>query len=295
LADQKFGGPWTEEKLTRLRKYLEAYTVIFTKNPSAARLRRIYVDAFAGTGSRMQEPSATADSDLGLFEDDHDLRLFMKGSVQVALDIDPPFHEYLFIENDPAFASDLENVISSYPQLVDRIHVKTGDANGVLVEWAGCTSWRFQRAVVFLDPYGMQVEWSTIEALAATKAVDLWLLFPLGQGVNRLLTRSGPPTGAWADRLTTIFGTDQWKQAFYKVSGQLGLFDDDPHFEKDASFGSITRFFLDRLGSVFEKVAPNPLVPRNSRNNPIFLLCFGAANPKGASTAVKIARNLLGG
>ncbi len=42
--------------------------------------------------------------------------------------------------------------------------------------------------MVFLDPYGMQVEWSTIEALAATKAIDLWYLFPLGVGVARLLT-----------------------------------------------------------------------------------------------------------
>ncbi len=37
----------------------------------------------------------------------------------------------------------------------------------------------------------MQVDWKTIEAVAATKAIDLWLLFPLGVGVNRLLTRSG--------------------------------------------------------------------------------------------------------
>lgn len=39
MVEHAFGGSWTEEKLTRLRKYLEAYTVIFTKNPAAARLR----------------------------------------------------------------------------------------------------------------------------------------------------------------------------------------------------------------------------------------------------------------
>ena len=33
--------------------------------------------------------------------------------------------------------------------------------------------WRSRRAVLFLDPYGMQVEWKTIEAIAATKAIDL--------------------------------------------------------------------------------------------------------------------------
>jgi three-Cys-motif partner protein len=154
---------------------------------------------------------------------------------------------------------------------------------------------RSQRAVVFLDPYGMQVEWSTLEVLAATKAVDLWVLFPLGQGVNRLLTRQAPPAGAWASRLTTIFGTDEWREAFYQPSGQGHLFDDETHNEKSATFESIARFFLARLDTVFERVAPNPLVLKNSKNNPIFLLCFAAANTKGAPTAVKIARDLLGG
>ncbi len=43
MIDHTFGGPWTEEKLTRLRKYVEAYTVIFTRNPSARYFRRVYV------------------------------------------------------------------------------------------------------------------------------------------------------------------------------------------------------------------------------------------------------------
>lgn len=37
----------------------------------------------------------------------------------------------------------------------------------------------------------MQVEWKTIEAIAKAKAIDMWLLFPLGIGVARLLTNSG--------------------------------------------------------------------------------------------------------
>jgi three-Cys-motif partner protein len=48
----KFGGNWTEEKLECLKKYLSAYTTIFTKNPKARHFQTIYVDAFAGTGYR---------------------------------------------------------------------------------------------------------------------------------------------------------------------------------------------------------------------------------------------------
>lgn len=46
-----------------------------------------------------------------------------------------------------------------------------------------------RRAVVFLDPFGMQVEWRTIERIGQTKAIDLWILFPLGVAVNRFLTK----------------------------------------------------------------------------------------------------------
>jgi three-Cys-motif partner protein len=35
------------------------------------------------------------------------------------------------------------------------------------------------RAVVFLDPFATQVEWDTVEAIAATHAMDVWILFPL--------------------------------------------------------------------------------------------------------------------
>jgi hypothetical protein len=46
--------------------------------------------------------------------------------------------------------------------------------------------------------YGMQVDWTTVEAIARTKAIDLWVLFPLGIGVNRLLTKSGDiPDSLW--------------------------------------------------------------------------------------------------
>ena len=101
--------------------------------------------------------------------------------------------------------------------------------------------------------------------------------------------------GAWAERLTTFLGTEAWRETFYRESGQINLFDDGPHYVKVASFESIANFIVERLDSVFERVATNPLMLCNSRNNPIFLLCFASANPKGAPTAVRIAQYLLKG
>ena len=43
---------------------------------------------------------------------------------------------------------------------------------------------------MFLDPYRMQVNWETMESIAETEAIDLWILFPLGT-INRMLENDG--------------------------------------------------------------------------------------------------------
>jgi hypothetical protein len=63
--------------------------------------------------------------------------------------------------------------------------------------------------------------------------------------------------------------------------------------EKAADFDSIGDFFVQRLETIFAKVAKKPLPLRNSKNVPIYLLCFAVANPRGAPTAVKIAADVL--
>jgi len=141
----------------------------------------------------------------------------------------------------------------------------------------------------------MQVDWTTVEALARTRAVDLWLLFPLGVAVNRLLTRSEPPPSEWADALTRIFGTPTWRDEFYPRQETQTLFGPEVTQQKEADFDRIGRFFVARLKTIFAKVAENPLPLRNSTNTPLYLLCFAAGNPKGATTAVKIAQDILKG
>jgi three-Cys-motif partner protein len=180
-----------------------------------------------------------------------------------------------------------------FSDIAPRIKIIREDANNYLVKWCKETNWRKTRAVVFLDPYGMQVDWATIEEMAETKSIDLWILFPLGVGVNRLLLRQRPPKGPWAERLTRIFGTDTWQQAFYRKSTQDDLFRTTPELVKDADFDAIASYWVTRLRSVFADVADNPLPLRNSRNVPIYLLSFAAANPKVSKTAVKIAQDIL--
>ena len=304
-SEHAFGGSWTEDKLARVRGYLGAYTTIFTKNERARHFRTTYVDAFAGTGARSapKPPQATEGS---LFEDaeaDPEARSFKRGSARAALEVEPAFDSYVFVDRNPDHAEQLRRLGEEFPEKSGRISVERAEANAFLRRWCAETDWDANRAVVFLDPYGMQVDWSTIEAVAATEGVDLWVLFPLGQAVNRLLTRRRLPEGALADRLTRHLGTESWREEFYRAAdaaddeAQPSMFEgpeEERGILKTASLEAIGAFFVRRLGEIFAGVAPNPLMLKNSRNVPIYLLCFAVGNPRGAPTAVNIAGYLLG-
>ena len=147
----------------------------------------------------------------------------------------------------------------------------------------------------FLDPYGMQVESTTIAAVARTQAIDMWLFFPLGMGVNRLLKKSGDIPETWRRRLNLLLGTEDWFQEFYLVSRTPTLFESDDEQVVKATTDTIGRYFNDRLKTVFVGVAEQPVVLRNSVNNPLCLLCFAVGNPAGRGPALRIADHILKG
>jgi len=146
--------------------------------------------------------------------------------------------------------------------------------------------------VLFIDPFGMQLTWKTVEAVGRTKAIDTWILFPVS-AVNRLLKKDGNIPAGWRKRLDTMFGEPDWFDVFFPKR-PVGLFDTDPDGrEKAADMKVIGKYFNQRLASAFAGVAPNPYTLRNSRGAPLFLLCFAAANPQAAPTAIKIAQDIL--
>ncbi|AMV31700.1 hypothetical protein VN12_06235 [Pirellula sp. SH-Sr6A] len=294
MSEHIFGGEWTVEKLERVRKYLTAYTTIMRTNVRARYFTTYFVDAFAGTGDRLDSNIAgISETPLLDVESDPDFVELQKGSSRIALEVEPGFDRYLFIEHSKKRIAELEKLKALYPGRASNVLIEHGDANTVLTNWCRQTNWQSHRAVVFLDPYGMQVNWSTIEAIAATKAIDLWILFPIGQAVNRLLVNRKPPPENWANALTRTFGEDAWRHRFYKKSVQPSLFGDEELETKTADFADIEAYFLERLSSVFESVAKNPLLLFNSRGTPIYLLCFAVGNEKGAPTAVRMAQDIL--
>jgi three-Cys-motif partner protein len=290
----RFGGDWTTRKLDVLAKYLTSYTTALKKAP----FEKWYVDAFAGTGyrdARRQDETGAPSQNL-LFPDlaETEPQTLLDGSARRALMTDPRFERYVFIERDAERCAQLEALKPGFPALAHDIEIRRGDANGEIL--ALCSGdWSSRRAVLFLDPYGMQVEWATIEAIARTRAIDLWLLFPLGIGVNRLLPKSGEIPASWRRRLDLLLGTRDWYDEFYQVETTPTLFGGEQERVVKASTETIGRYFNRRLEGVFAGVAAKPGVLRNSKNNPLYLLCFAVGNPsdRAKTIALRIANHLL--
>src|SRR5439155_16346305 len=121
--------------------------------------------------------------------------------------------------------AELEKLRDEFEDRRDDIIIEKAEANAYLQDLCLNRSWSHHRAVLFLDPFGMQVSWQTIEAIAHTQAIDTWILFPVS-AVNRLLKRDGQIPEKWRHRLDTMFGEPGWFDVFFPED-RSGLFGDE--------------------------------------------------------------------
>ena len=284
---REWGGDWTEDKLAVMHRYFSAYA----KALKNQRFEKWYVDAFAGSGER-KELRQAARSEPSLFGDDEpDVALVKEGSIRIALAIEPPFDRYVLIEQSKRNVTSLAELRGQFPER--RIDILTGDANDLLLALCTRTNWQRVRAAVFIDPYGMQVNWPTLEALARTRAVDIALLFPTGP-LNRMLALDGTVPPEWAKRIDNHLGPCDWQRAVYAPSGTHDLFSPaTPLLRKAINVEGLRIFVLARLRSIFPFVHENPFELRNSKNSVLYHLFIICANP--SARAGQIAMNIASG
>lgn len=280
-AEHPFGGAWTELKLRAIGDYLSFYIKALQHRPSAETpFQKWYIDAFAGTGERTEERTLG-----GLLEGEptRKERFQLEGSARRALKVDPPFQHYIFIEADQKRFQALEHLKTEYPS--KDIQCLRGDANIELRRifesspWVkGSPQWSLQRAVVFLDPYGMNVEWETLSLLAATKRVDVWYLFPLHAALRQLAHKFGAVDESKRAALTEVFGTADWEEEFYRdASENRDLFDFESIFrERVADPIRVESYTRRRLQSIFAFVSdPIPLLARRGLHQFSLFLATG--------------------
>jgi three-Cys-motif partner protein len=193
-------GPWSEDKLNLLRKYLEAYTTIMKDREWCTGYH--YIDAFAGTG----RPRA------------RDEEYYVDGSPRVALSIKWPFHSYTFIEKDPRRVEILHELEEEFSGRT--IYIYEGDCNQIIVEKIvpRISYKKRNRGFVFLDPFSMDIEWETLEKIAGTGALEVFINFPV-MAINRTALPNMPYTltPEQIERNDRFWGTPDWRGDIYEM------------------------------------------------------------------------------
>ncbi len=285
-ADHFFGSFSTGLKLKVVEDYLKAYTLVL-KNQG---FETLYIDAFAGTGERTEHVDG---SEATLFEGAVDGRLKRhRGSAKIAIDVEPPFTRIVFIEKNSRHVAALRNLQSAHPER--DIEIIQGSANEELRKLLTRTSWRKRRAVLFLDPYGMDVSWETLQLVKKTKAVDLWYLVSLS-GLFRQAARNQCSLDAVKRvAITRMLGTDAWEGEWYQPNNQKDLFEGDEPSLRTADIKAIEEFAYRRLKDLFKNVS-RPLQLRNAGGVQMFSLFFAISNESGAAVhhAMQIANHIL--
>lgn len=292
-AEHRFGGAWTERKLQAVSYYLAFYTnALKGREDASYRFSLWYIDAFAGSGER------TKSAEVGGLLDGTPVKqveVQLDGSAKRAMAVQPPFKHLVFIEDDgPRFLA-----LSALRKIDDRVRCIQGDANVILPEIFNGPEWRLkpsqtgkgtQRGVVFLDPYGMQVRWETLKALADTRRVDVWFLFPL-EAIGRQLAHNLSAVDQWKQaRLDAVFGGPEWRDELYAQQSAPGLFGDAPiDKNRKVSKAEIEAYFAKKLDGIFSYVSPPLPLGEGARQQ--FSLFLLVANDSHA--AVNLARNAM--
>jgi three-Cys-motif partner protein len=265
-------GRWSEEKLALLEKYLRAYAVIMNKQKQRWLRGYHYIDAFAGSG----KPKAK------------DEERYIAGSPLRALQCEPPFDGYWFIELSPWRVERLKELQAQFPDR--RVEIRQGDCNVILRQEiiAHLTYALRQRGLVFLDPYGLQVEWETVKALARARTFDVFVNFPL-MAVTRLVKRNKPPTGQTLTLLNKVMGSSNWIQEIYYPEPQLRLFGQQLVVRDVMRAEWLARVYADQVNSLFPFVS-KPVIMTNSNNAPLYALFLASHS----QTGVKIANDIFG-
>lgn len=262
-------GAWSELKLEIIRKFASAYSMIFNSPKQRQRFQHVYIDAFAGSGVHLSKTTGA----------------LVAGSPMHALQVQPPFKEYHFIDLDGDKVAALHELVKG--RSVDA-HIHHGDCNEILLTriFPTLRYEEYRRGLCLLDPYGLHLKWEVIRKAGELKTIDMLLNFPVADMNRNVLWRH--PEGvdpADVARMTTFWGDESWRDVAYVEQPTLfGVEQDKTDNE------TIARAFRERLREAagFAHVAP-PLPMRNSQNVIVYYLLFASQN----ETAERIIRDIF--
>jgi len=259
-------GYWSEIKLEIVKKYASAYSTIMSRQQF---IKGYYIDGFAGAGVHLSKSTQEP----------------ILGSAINALLIAPPFTGYHFIDLNGDKTKFLKELSEGKP----NVNIYTGDCNKVLLDkiFPAIKYENYKRALCLLDPYGLDLDWKVMYAAGQSKAIEIFLNFPLmDMNRNILLKKTDGVDEKQVKRMNAFWGDNSWHQISYKK--RKGLFET---YEVKTSHIPLIEAFRERLKNVagFAYV-PEPVPMRNTKGGIVYYLFFASPNKTGHKIVEDIFR-----
>jgi three-Cys-motif partner protein len=262
-------GVWSEVKLDIVKKYAAAYTTIMeSQRARIPRLSWIYVDAYAGPGYHLSRQSGE----------------LVEGSPLIALNTNPAFHEYHFIDADAARARQLRELAGTRSD----VFIYSDDCNMVLRQqiFPRAQFRDYKRALCLLDPYNIDLEWAVIEAAGRSGSIELFVNLMI-MDINRNAMRKDPDKSLVSKmgQLTRLWGDESWRAAGYDNEPDL--------FEQMRSYKVSNEKFAEAFRRRLQEKAgfkhvPSPMPMKNRTGAVIYYLYFASPNPTGMKVVTDI-------
>ena len=299
-TDSSWGGPWTEQKLDCFESYVKAYLTIMNVYRDKFNWKLIYFDGFAGCGSRTLsecEQEEQSNELLELFESDNcddtkkELNVYA-GAAERVIRLEQEmrgFDYYYFVDTNESNLTKLNLKLAQY-NVQGKVAYRHDNANKQAELLAGAMANNPKlKTLCFLDPFGMNIKWETIQQLAG-KSIDLWILVPIGTIVNRLVKVDG--TLMYPETLENFFGLNREEiqsRMQVKETEQTLFGEEQKIYKVNDAISKLANLYCEQLGTLFDYVTNEPLVLYNSNHLPIFHFVCASNN----QTAIRIAKQII--
>ena len=180
---------WSILKLIALAYWVDVYTRVMKNHPRFHPY--CYLDLFAGSGTNYIKETGD----------------IIVGSAIIAIKGAPKygqFHKCIYIENDTRKATSLERKLVKLGIKKNKYEVEKDDCNLVVPRILSSYLKDTRHLLVFIDPEGIEIKWSTMELLLKRKC-DILFVFQTKAIVSRILRYRKYKA------LTEFFGDESWK------------------------------------------------------------------------------------
>ncbi|GMQ78981.1 MAG: hypothetical protein BMS9Abin02_1531 [Anaerolineae bacterium] len=249
-------GKWAAVKLDYLGRYISVFETSMRNKWSV----RNYIDLLAGPGKNVVEETGEV----------------MLGSPLLALTTKYPFTGYYFVENDDDNADALRKRCSS-SNLNDRVRVMNNDCNQIVSTIINELKPYEHKSLnlAFLDPEGLELQWSTISQLASVRRMDIIINYPQG-GLSRVMPNVIDQDGE--SEVDKFFGNSDWRHIYseWQIRHEVGL-----HRRLiDLYLGKLQELGYTELRRD-DEVGDEPLIRNSKRRTPLYRLLFASKHPLG--------------